>query len=350
MNVALYSNWYVWKQRPHHFVEVLNAQGIRCDVFSGRGVRSKGPRLPPGNSLTRHLFLPLSQQHRAPIRLGNDFIRLALEERWARCAADLHVHASPPLHRVRRRPKRLVYDCLDDWSAYPGWAGKTEVAEARLCDEADRIWVISRPLWERFHARWGDKVEYVPNGADCAHFEPVPSLRNPNRSTRPVLGYVGAMAGWFDVELIRGVAERLPDWEIRLIGPDELGARRSRLELPNVRFLGRQPYEALPRLLAEFDVATIPFELTDLIKATSPIKLYEYLAAGLPVVSTSMPEVLPLVEDGVVACADDPDAFAAAARTLRETHRVERRQARAREFSWAARFTGPLERAFAVPV
>jgi glycosyltransferase involved in cell wall biosynthesis len=343
---ALYTNWYVWKQRPHHLVEALNARGGRVNVFSGRGVRSRGPALPPSNRLTTHVFLPISQQHRAPIRIGNDLIRRALEERWVRAPADLHIHASPPLHALSRKPGRLVYDCLDDWSAYPGWAGRTEAAERALCEQADRVWVISRPLFERFAALYGDKVEYVPNGADCRHFERTPQLRAALKPDRPVLGYIGAISEWFDVELLRGVAERLPDWELRLVGPSELTPeRRRRLDLPNVRFLGRRAYEELPRHLAEMDVATIPFVLNDLIKATSPIKLYEYLAAGVPVVSTSMPEVTPLVEPGVVACADDPASFAEAACALRDSGQTARRQELARQFSWGARFAGPLDRA-----
>jgi glycosyltransferase involved in cell wall biosynthesis len=129
-----------------------------------------------------------------------------------------------------------------------------------------------------------------------------------------------------------------------LIGPTSLlrPEQREKLSLANIRLLGSQPYQALPELLAQVDVAMIPFMIDDLIKATSPIKLYEYLAAGLPVISTPMPEVLPFVEPGVVTCAESAAEFAQAAEELRSTAATLRRQEVARQHTWVQRFQTAL--------
>jgi glycosyltransferase involved in cell wall biosynthesis len=146
---------------------------------------------------------------------------------------------------------------------------------------------------------------------------------------------------WFDADLVGKVADKLRDWQIDLIGPHQLSAAQSKaLNRSNIRLLGRKDYLELPSLLAAADVAMIPFVINDLIRGTSPIKLYEYLAAGVPVVATPMPEVLPYTETGVVACAEGPTEFARAVKDLAATANPERCQEIARESSWDARFMG----------
>lgn len=98
----------------------------------------------------------------------------------------------------------------------------------------------------------------------------------------------------------------------------------------------------LPSLLAAADIAMIPFVINDLIRGTSPIKLYEYLAAGVPVVATPMPEVLPYVETGAVACAEGPTEFARVVKDLAATANPDRCQEIARKSSWDERFLGVL--------
>jgi O-antigen biosynthesis protein len=188
-------------------------------------------------------------------------------------------------------------------------------------------------------------VEYVPNAVEYEHFAGVPAMKAArSRGGRPVLGYVGAIYPWFDARLAAEVAARLKDWEIQLVGPLKLSPEQQAvLQRPNIRFLGQQPYDSLPGVMSAMDVAMIPFAPSKLIESTSPIKLYEYLAAGLPVVATPMPEVLPFCLPGVAACAAEPGEFARHVQELAGSPAVARRQEIARENSWTARFSRAME-------
>ncbi|MBN1920599.1 MAG: glycosyltransferase [Anaerolineae bacterium] len=258
--------------------------------------------------------------------------------------ADVHVYAAVPAGQLISKPPFLIYDCMDDWSDFPGVSRSLVENERRLCDMADRIWVVSEHLYQKFEPVFSGKLDYVPNGVDYDHFAGVPHLLTAH--ARPVLGYVGTLYTWLNVQLIAEVGDRLPDWDIVLVGPNSLNtSQRKMLNRPNIRFLGRQPYELLPTILAGFDVAMIPFVLNDLIRGTSPIKLYEYLAAGLPVVSTPMPEVLVFQEPGIVMCADNPEAFVRSALALKEANHpivVNQRQKIAQQHTWKARFEKAL--------
>lgn len=139
----------------------------------------------------------------------------------------------------------------------------------------------------------------VTNGVDYAHFavprnaEAIPeALRPAIAAGRPLIGYMGALASWFDYELVRRIARERPDYTVVLIGFDYDGTlERHRLHsLPNLIFTGPVPYQRLPEYTCWFDVATIPFLLNDITESTSPIKLFEYMAMGHPIVTTGMPE------------------------------------------------------------
>ena len=168
----------------------------------------------------------------------------------------------------------------------------------------------------------------MPNGADFEHF----SRGEPNAFVaglpRPVIGYFGAIAEWFDVELIAQAARERPQWSFVLVGRTagaSLGPLRG---LKNVHLTGERPYGQLPGFLAGFDVACIPFKVDMLTRATNPVKFFEYLSAGKPVVATALCELAPHAKyfhsiqpgEGLVAAAEqalaDNDAEMAAARRL----------------------------------
>jgi glycosyltransferase involved in cell wall biosynthesis len=135
----------------------------------------------------------------------------------------------------------------------------------------------------------------VANGVDFDHFggrdHPVPEDLAEVLSDKPVIGYYGALAEWFDYDLLEAAARRL-DYDFVLIGPDYDGtaAGSPALALPNVHWLGPRPYGNLPAYLTRFDAATIPFMVNDVTHAVSPIKLFEYMAAGKPVVTPPLRE------------------------------------------------------------
>ncbi|HEX3542203.1 MAG TPA: glycosyltransferase, partial [Acidimicrobiales bacterium] len=159
-----------------------------------------------------------------------------------------------------------------------------------------------------------------PSGVEPEHYETAIALRR-RRSPggRPVAGYIGVIDERMDLDLLADLATELDDWEIRMVGPV---VKIEPSDLPrrgNITYTGARHYAELPTVLAGFDVALMPFAVDDATRAISPTKTLEYLAAGLPVVSTPVPDV---VADyaAVVAIAPDAAGFAAACRhTLGES-------------------------------
>lgn len=142
------------------------------------------------------------------------------------------------------------------------------------------------------------KVELVTNGVDVGHFrgresEPVPEeIRDFVENGRPVIGYFGALAVWFDYQLVCKLAVERPDYNILILGWDYDGSLgRSGLEAhPNVKVIGPIPYKELPKYSRHFSVSTIPFLINPVTESTSPIKLFEYMSMGTPIVTTDLPE------------------------------------------------------------
>ena len=185
--------------------------------------------------------------------------------------------------------------------------GKTiAVEERQLLQLTDSV-IVTHPSLSQSKTV-GDRRPYlIPNGADIAHFarasfpgtEPAAAVAS---LSHPVVGFHGWIQYWIDFDMISYAARKHPEWSFALIGPIEPLARVDKVRgMANVYFMGRQPYEQIPEFIAGFDVCINPFVLDDLSNAVSPIKLYEYLASGKPVVSVDMPaarefsDLIPLV-------------------------------------------------------
>jgi glycosyltransferase involved in cell wall biosynthesis len=153
-------------------------------------------------------------------------------------------------------------------------------------------------------------IEYIPNATDEKFFDiPSPS-RNTSDVSLPVIGYVGAIEDWFDADLLIALAERRPEWRFELAG--YVNVIHTRLRNPakrpdNIICHGEIPYGDVPKVIENFDVGIIPFKNTDLTHFTDPVKVYEYLASGRPVVSTVLPELNRF--EGLVEQADDVNSF-----------------------------------------
>lgn len=230
-----------------------------------------------------------------------------------------------------------VYDCFDDFAAFHGGCPAVAATERALAASADLVLAASATLHARMRAL-NPRTVLLPNAADYGHFAGWAALPPPPELAaipRPILGYVGEIAWWFDLELVRELARARPDWSIVLVGPVH-HPDRARLEgLPNLHLLGRREYRDLPAYVGRFDVCLLPFSLNALTAATCPVKLYEYLASGRPVVSTPLPEVLG--HDAVVTVADRSGFGKAVEETLRSAEapgaRADR-QAVARHNTW----------------
>ncbi len=159
--------------------------------------------------------------------------------------------------------------------------------------------------------------------------------------TSTTIGFYGAIAEWFDADLVADLAELRPEWRFELIGSTFTGDV-SRLEkLPNVALLGEKPYAELPRLIAHWACFLIPFRRIPLTEATNPVKAYEMLATGIPVVAVDLPELRPMARDGLLSLADDAHEFAAAIERERaedNTQQQSRRRAFAAQNTWGDRY------------
>lgn len=225
----------------------------------------------------------------------------------------------------------VVYDCMDFHAGFSTVRAAMVAQEAELLAAADVV-VASSSVLEQNALQHRDEVLVLRNACDYEHFAKTARATN----ARPVIGYYGAIADWFDSALVADLAERRPDWDFLLIG-SAYGADISRLvQLPNVSLTGEEPYESLPAWLGRFDVAIIPFKRTSLTEATNPVKVYEILAGGKPIVSVPIPEVAalaPLVR--LASTAEEFEREIAAA--LGEGGDMERR-AFARENTWERRY------------
>ncbi|MEW6172789.1 MAG: glycosyltransferase [Bacillota bacterium] len=239
----------------------------------------------------------------------------------------------------------LVYDCVDEHGAYKGLVNQRAVweMEKELLARTDITFVTAPGLYKRRkeHTR---RIYLLPNAADVAHFGRACDPRTPvpeeiDRLPRPRLCFVGVIQEWVDTGLLAYLARSRPEWSIVLIGPVSPGVDLNGLDrMPNVFFLGRKPKEVLPEYLKGCDVCLNTFRASALTEDVSPLKFYEYLASGRPVVSTDMPAVREFSD--VVEVARDQAGFVdAVEKTLagENPERQEKRLARAREHSWEAR-------------
>ena len=188
----------------------------------------------------------------------------------------------------------VVYDCLDNWrhwTAKPAIGEQNLVEEQRLVAECDVLIASSKALEQQLSGD-GRRAFVVPNAADFAFFNslPEPDSVTPNHD-RPVIGYYGALAEWFDANLVAAVAGMRPDYSFVLIGDTRDRELPELRALANVKFLGEKHYREIRTLLSDFDVCMIPFSITDVTRAVNPVKMYEYLSQGKPIVATRMPEL-----------------------------------------------------------
>ncbi|SPF48783.1 Glycosyltransferase [Candidatus Sulfopaludibacter sp. SbA4] len=205
----------------------------------------------------------------------------------------------------------VIYHCVDEFSKFTG-TDETAILEMEhgLMEKADMVVVSSSRLFETKH-RYNPNTFLVTHGVDVAHFKTacLPATAPPADCAnlpRPVIGFFGLIADWVDLEVVRYLAASRPQWSLLLIGEIQTDTSALR-ELPNVHLLGRRSYQSLPAYCRAFDVAILPFVINELTVAANPLKLREYLAAGLPVVATPLPEVLKL--NGLVRTALTPAEF-----------------------------------------
>jgi UDP-galactopyranose mutase len=239
-------------------------------------------------------------------------------------------------------PIAAVYDCMDELSAFRGAHSQLPALEKKLFRHVDLVFTGGQSLYEA-KCNQHSSVYAFPSSIDAAHFgkariaagDPEDQASIPH----PRLGFFGVIDERFDNELLQQVATRRPDWNFVMIGPIVKIHPDSLPKLPNIHYLGPKKYDELPDYLAGWDIALLLFARNESTRFISPTKTPEYLAAGKPVISTSIRDVVrPYGELKLVEIADSPDGFIQAAEKLLSTpaqsHWLTRVDAFLEDISW----------------
>jgi UDP-galactopyranose mutase len=213
-------------------------------------------------------------------------------------------------------PAAVVYDCMDELSAFAGAPPGLKRFEEQLFARADLVFTGGASLYEAKRASH-PRVMVFPSSVDVAHFGRARIAKTDPRDQSaipaPRIGYCGVIDERIDYELLKGVAAARPDWHLVLVGPTAKIDPASMPRAANLHYLGGKDYAALPAYLGGWDVAMLPFARNEATRFISPTKTPEYLAAGLPVVSTSIRDVVrPYGQQGLVRIADTVEEFVAA--------------------------------------
>ncbi len=186
----------------------------------------------------------------------------------------------------------VIYDCMDFYKGFSNTSEKMLKGEDDLSENSDLILATSRPLFKE-RALHNSNCLLIPNGTEFDHFNvrPPDVPRELKDLNGPIIGYYGAISDWFDGHLIESLAKARPNWNFILIGNKSEADLSALSHLRNIQLLGEKHYSILPSYLHAFDICIIPFKKSKLSEATNPVKLFEYLSAGKPVVATDLTEL-----------------------------------------------------------
>lgn len=266
------------KQRPQHMAEAISRQEELAYIFSTRNVYDN---LKSNQVLDHHLAITPFFWH------------------FAKHVDVIHIYANDPNFKLRDFKKLeklaipVIYEVLDEFDVALQGGNSSEILQRHnyilKSKLVKKIVVTSSKLkvslMETGYSE--HKILLIPNACDTNHFALTKILEH----EKPVIGYFGAFASWFDYTLLRNLASNNLNFLFKLVGVDYDGtlSKSQIIDLPNIEYLGVIPYDELPKWI-DFDVAIVPFKINAITVATSPIKVYEYLACGIPVVSTRLPE------------------------------------------------------------
>ena len=362
-------DWRHLFQRPQHLSRCLARQGHRVFFispllkhaprkgFSLEQIDEAGADKQNGESgrlfsIRLNAYLPLNIHYRIPDSHTEAELLQSFGEllRWAGSGRRVFLVEHPAWHGlVSRLPGGpVVYDCMDHHAGFSddSQAGLLHLENALLA-WADLTVVTSQWLADAVSAR-ARRTALIRNACEFEHFRPAaapaaqggaPQAVNAKQPLPRTIGYYGMIAPWFDLELLEKLAQACPDCRIELIGRDAVDARGRLKKYPCVRVPGEVPYAELPARLREFDVCLLPFKPLPLIQATNPVKVYEYLSAGKPVVGVDIPEMRQFGD--LVYRAEDHAAFVQQVRHLLDKGEAAdlpaRRQAFAAAQTWEAR-------------
>ena len=361
--------WFSLYQRPNHFARIFKQNGYGVQVIEFRQII----RL---NSILNKMKFG---EHRRDI----DRLRSVVKVPFVRLENIQLISIIKKVIKEKRPGTELVFwfqgfdDVIDYSRILPLLTGKTildvsdsfpdfftevklrqrlETAERQLSEKVDVVLATAEVLYDKFKV-YNPRTFLIKNGVELSRYlniapssDPVLTKKIEAIGQAKIVAYQGGISSWFDFDLMDYVIRNNPDLAFLFVGMVDLRVRAefSRLRrYRNFHYIGTVGPDILPWVLSKIDVGIIPFKINDLIRAVNPIKLYEYLAAGKPVVATPMIEVIRYEGKGVVVTTDDPDVFAASIREMAALSadpliRLERLRI-AHENSWEARFRAILE-------
>jgi UDP-galactopyranose mutase len=273
---------------------------FRRTVCSETGVVIVTPHLPePARERSQHLMKSLLRAF-----MEREQIRRYVAWLYTPLALDFADEISPLF---------TVYDCMDELSLFRGASARLCDVEQQLLERADLVFTGGNSLYEAKRMRHPN-VYAFPSGVNVAHFLKARSIRVPFAEQTsipgPRLGYAGVIDERLDIELIDQLSERRPSWQIVMLGPVVKIDPTSLPRRGNLHWLGIKNYCDLPDYFAGWDIGLLPFAMNDSTRFISPTKTPEYLAAGLPVVSTPIRDVVrPYGDLGMVEIAYDIEEF-----------------------------------------
>jgi GT2 family glycosyltransferase/glycosyltransferase involved in cell wall biosynthesis len=308
-------DWYFRVQRPQQLAKELGNNGARVIYFSTTFKVNDNPGFdildsPCDNVIICRLYInshdvniykdKLSESQVGFLMHGIQSVRLAFNFGFTSSFVNLPfwrclVESIPSNH--------IIYDCMDHHAGFENNDSTMLEEEMLLFHSSDLVVTTAQHLSEKVSEYTKNII--IRNGCEVDYFSSEPNDSILNKS-RPIVGYYGAIAEWFDIDLLVKCASAYPDYDFIMIGNVTCDITQTK-KIKNIKFLGEIPYRELTKYLKDFDVCLIPFKLIELTLCTNPVKVYEYLASGKPVVCTAMPEVQ--IIDDIVHVADSYDDF-----------------------------------------
>ena len=335
--------WNFVFQRPQHLMTRF-ARERRCYYIEEPVVDDRGPWLDCQDShgvtvATPHLPPACSADTAAAIQ------RELIDELIRREEIDHYVlwYYTPMALAFtdHLRPAAVAFDCMDELSAFANAPAALRRFEAALLRRATVVFTGGQSLYESKRDKHPN-VHAFPSSVDVQHFAQARRVTTdpPDQAAipRPRFGFFGVIDERMDLSLLEGMARARPDWHIVIIGPVVKIDPSTLPAAPNLHFLGSKPYDALPQYISGWDVAIMPFARNEATRFISPTKTPEYLAAGKPVVSTSIRDVVrPYGQQGLARIADTVDDFIEACEEAladNDGERVRQADAFLRRTSW----------------
>jgi UDP-galactopyranose mutase len=312
--------WDFVFQRPHHLFSRFARQRpvlwVEEPVVNGAPEPRLDVRETPQGVHVAVPFLPSALDTAGAIQALRTLLQQELDRRGLHRFVSWYYTPMALPYTEDLQPELVVYDCMDELSAFKGAPARLADLERQLFSRADLAFTGGLSLYrakrDRHHNIYG-----IPSSIDVEHYRHArvhqPEPADQSHIPHPRLGFFGVIDERMDLDLLAGLADARPDWHIVLLGPF---AKIDPAEVPqraNLHYLGRKTYEELPSYVAGWDVALLPFARNEATRFISPTKTPEYLAAGRPVVSTSIEDVVhPYGEAGLAHIADSVPEFVSA--------------------------------------